>query len=71
MAELSRIIQLRVEELETNLELTYSEIFTKVCQENNLNALALEEVLECDCPHGLIGLIQDSDESSILGYLNK
>ncbi|MBD2457722.1 hypothetical protein H6G80_27080 [Nostoc sp. FACHB-87] len=71
MAELSRIIQLRVEELETNLELTYSEIFTTVCQENNLNALALEEVLGCDCPHGLIGFIQESYESEVFGYFTE
>lgn len=71
MKKLADQIELRVTQLEENLELTYSEIFTTVCQENNLNALALEEVLGCDCPHGLIGFIQESDESEVSGYFTE
>ncbi|MBC1237240.1 MULTISPECIES: hypothetical protein [Nostoc] len=71
MEKLAQKIELRVQKLETNLELTYSDIFTTVCQETNLNSLALEEVLGCDCPHGLIGFIKELNESEVSDYLNK
>lgn len=69
MAELSHIIQLRVEELDKAIELTSSKIFSTVCQENNLNSSILEEVLGCDCPFGLIGFIQGLEEPELCCYL--
>ncbi|MBD2458347.1 hypothetical protein H6G80_30305 [Nostoc sp. FACHB-87] len=71
ISDLANKIEQRVYQLEENLELTYSEIFTTVCQENNLNSSTLQEALGCDCPHGLIGFIKGLKESEISGYLKK
>lgn len=71
MEKLANQIELRVNQLEENLGLTYSEIFRTICRENNLNSSTLQEVLGCDCPYGLSGFIKELKESEILIYLNK
>ncbi|MHC0067698.1 hypothetical protein ACWATR_33195 [Nostoc sp. UIC 10890] len=50
-------IEKRVQELNENLELSLDEVFYTVCQEYNLNAVAIEEALGCKCPFALIGFI--------------
>lgn len=69
--EIANKIEQRINQLEEDLELTYSEIFTTVCQENNLDYSALEQALGCDCPHGLTGFIKGLEKSENSDYLNK
>jgi hypothetical protein len=71
MNELAKKIELRVEELDKNLEMASSELFSTVCQENNLNSSILEEALSCDCPFGLIGFVKELEQSEISDYFNR
>ncbi|MBW4564897.1 MAG: hypothetical protein KME32_27995 [Mojavia pulchra JT2-VF2] len=57
--ELIHLIEVRVGELDENLELTTEDIFEIVCREYHLNAELLEKELNCKCPFALTGFLSE------------
>ncbi|BAY95506.1 MULTISPECIES: hypothetical protein [unclassified Tolypothrix] len=70
MYELANLIEVRLWELEKNLELTNEDIFEIICQEYQLNADSIETKLSCKCPFVLTGLLKELENSEISKYLN-
>lgn len=71
MYELASLLEVRLWELDENLELTTEDMFDILCQEYHLNADFIETALSCKCPFALTGFLkelQDLDIANCLDY---
>ncbi|WP_414573471.1 hypothetical protein [Nostoc sp. CCY 9925] len=67
--KLAIVIEIRLWELDKNLELTTKDIFDILCQEYQLNADSIETALSCKCPFGLTGFLKELENSELTEYL--
>lgn len=70
MYELTTSIEVRVWELDKNLELTTEDMFDILCQEYQLKADSIETALSCKCPFALTGFLKELEDSEIANYLD-
>jgi len=70
MYELASLLEVRLWELDENLELTTEDIFDILCQEYQLNADSIETALSCKCPFALTGFLKELQDSEIANYLD-
>ncbi len=70
MYELASLLEVRLWELDENLELTTEDIFDILCQEYQLNGDSLEKELSCKCPFALTGFLKELEDSEIANYLD-
>ncbi|HEY9830533.1 MAG TPA: hypothetical protein V6D26_08140 [Stenomitos sp.] len=68
MYELASAIEVRLWELDENIELTTDEIFDILCQEYQLNADSLEKELSCKCPFALTGFFRELERTEVDYY---
>jgi hypothetical protein len=68
MYELASAIEVRLWELDENLELTTEDIFDILCQEYQLNADSLEKELSCKCPFALTGFLRELERTEVDYY---
>lgn len=68
MYELATKIEVRLWELDKNLELSYEKIYDILCQEYHLNANSLEKALNCKCPFALTGFISKLELPELSTY---
>ncbi|RCJ18461.1 hypothetical protein A6770_33025 [Nostoc minutum NIES-26] len=71
MSNFSERIETRVQELDANLDLSSSDIFNTVCNENNLSTVLITQELGCECPFALIGFVNELEQSEISFFLAK
>ncbi|BCL40344.1 hypothetical protein [Nostoc sp. MS1] len=68
MYELASLVEVRLWELDKNLELTTEDIFDILCQEYQLNADSLEKELSCKCPFALTGFLRELERTEVDYY---
>jgi hypothetical protein len=71
MYELASLLEVRLWELDENLELTTEDIFDILCQEYQLNGDSLEKKLSCKCPFALTGFLRELERTEITDYFSK
>lgn len=65
MYELASLLEVRLWELDKNLELTTEDIFDILCQEYQLNADSIEKELTCKCPFALTGFLRELERTEV------
>jgi hypothetical protein len=68
MYELASAIEVRLWELDENLELTNEDIFDILCQEYHLDGDSLEKELSCKCPFALTGFLRELERTEVDYY---
>ncbi|MBD2496694.1 hypothetical protein [Nostoc sp. FACHB-280] len=69
MYELASLLEVRLWELNENLELTTEDMFDILCQEYHLKADFIEKTLSCKCPFALTSFLKELQNLEIANYL--